>query len=84
VYVASGKAAPARTPESHVVRLPYTDMLNADGTPKAAKDLWQLISKAGVPRHAEVILFADDPAEADVDYYIFRLMGCPDVKVWAN
>jgi 3-mercaptopyruvate sulfurtransferase SseA len=54
------------------------------GAPQTPKDLWQLISKAGVPRHAEVILFADDPAEAAVNYYIFRLMGWPDVKVWAN
>jgi 3-mercaptopyruvate sulfurtransferase SseA len=55
VYVASGKAASARAPESQMVRLPYTDMLNADY-----------------------------PAEAAVNYYIFRLMGWPDVKVWAN
>ena len=83
VFVASGKAAPARTPAGQVVRLPYTELLNADGTPKAAKELWQLITQAGVPRHAEVILFADDAAEAAVNYYLFRLMGWPDVKVWA-
>jgi len=82
VYVASGKSAPARAPEGSVLRLPYTDLLNADGTPKAASALWSLISKAGVPRYAEVMLFADDPAEAAVSYYVFRLMGWPDVKVW--
>ena len=84
VFVASGKAPSARAPEGPVVQLPYTQLLNADGTPKAAKELWKLITKAGVPRHAEVILFADDPAEAAVNYYMFRLMGWPDVKVWAN
>jgi len=84
VFVASGKAAPVRTPEGQVVQLPYTELLNADGTPKAAKELWKLITNAGVPRHAEVILFADDPAEAAINYYVFRLMGWPDVKVWAN
>jgi hypothetical protein len=83
VFVASGKAAPLRTPEGQVVHLPYTELLNADGTPKAAKELWKLITKAGVPRHAEVILFADDPAEAAINYYVFRLMGWPDIKVWA-
>ena len=76
--------APARTPAGLVLRLPYTELLNADGTPMAAKELWQLITKAGVPRHAEVILFADDVAEAAVNYYLFRLMGWPDVKVWLN
>ena len=84
VFVASGKAAPARKPEGKVVHLPYTELLNADGTPKAAKELWNLISKAGVPRYAEIILFADDPAEAAVNYYVFKLMGWPDIKVWAN
>jgi len=67
-----------------VVALPYTELLNADGTPKTAADLWKRIAQAGVPRHAEVILFADDPAEAAVNYYLFRLMGWPDVKVWVN
>jgi thiosulfate/3-mercaptopyruvate sulfurtransferase len=84
VFVASGKAPPARAPEGQVVQLPYTELLNADGTPKPAKELWKLITQAGVPRHAEVILFADDPAEAAVNYYVFRLMGWPDIKVWAN
>lgn len=84
VFVASGKAPSAHTPKGRVVQLPYTELLNADGSPKAAKELWKLITQAGVPRHAELILFADDPAEAAVNYYVFRLMGWPDVKVWAN
>jgi thiosulfate/3-mercaptopyruvate sulfurtransferase len=84
VFVHAGKAAPARLPAGTVVSLPWTQLLNADGTPKAAKDLWQLISKAGVPRQAELIVFADDVAEAAVSYYVFRLMGWPDVKVWMN
>lgn len=54
------------------------------GAPQTPKDLWQLISKAGVARYAKVSLFTDDPAKAAVNYYIFRLMGWPDVKVWAN
>ena len=83
VFIASGKAAPSRTPAGKVLRLPYTELLNADGTPKAAKELWKLITQAGVPRHAEVVLYADDVAEAAVNYYLFRLMGWPDVKVWA-
>ncbi len=84
VFVDAGKAPAARQPDGKVLRLPYTELLNADGTPKAAKDLWKIISQAGVPRHAELILFADDVAEAAVNYYLFRLMGWPDVKVWTN
>ena len=84
VYVAAGKTAAARRPDGQVVALPYDGLLNADGTPKPAKDLWKLIANAGVPRHAEVVVFADDPAEAAVGYFVFRLMGWPDVKVWVR
>lgn len=91
VLVASGRAAsnaaavnPPEGRQARLVRLPYTEMLNGDGTPKPAGALWKLINEAGVPRQAELVLFADDPAEAAVNYYIFRLMGWPDVKVWVK
>ena len=84
VFVASGKAAPARALPGPSLALPHSDLLNADGRPKTAPELWQRISAAGVPRHAEVVLVADDLAEAAINYYIFRLMGWPDVKVWAG
>jgi len=60
----------------------YTDLLNADGTPKAAKDIWAVLTKAGVPRYAEIVSFSDDPGEAAANYFVFKLMGFPDVKVW--
>ncbi len=40
------------------------------------------LSKAGVPRYAEIICFSDEPGEAAVNYFILKLMGYPDVKVW--
>lgn len=83
VWVASGQQLPAQTPEGRVVHLPHAQFLNADGTPRPAKDIWNTLAKAGVPRYAEVVLFADTPGEAAVNYVIFRLMGFPDVKVWA-
>lgn len=82
VFVASGKSAPARLPSGTVRRLPYTDLLQADGSPKPAAALWKLFSDAGIPRHAELVFFADDPAEAAVNYVVFKLMGWPDIKVW--
>jgi len=81
VFVASGKTPPARMPSGTVRRLPYTDLLQADGSPKRAADLWKLFSDAGIPRHAELVFFADDPAEAAVSYVVFKLMGWPDIKV---
>jgi 3-mercaptopyruvate sulfurtransferase SseA len=80
VYIASGAALPTRKVEGKVVHVPYTELLKPDGTPKAAKDIWAVLSKAGVPRYAEIVSFSDDPGEAAANYYILKLMGFPDVK----
>ena len=82
VYIAAGKALPAKLPEGKVVHVPYTDLVSANGTPKPAKDIWDALVKAGVPRYAEIISFSDDPGEAAANYFVFKLMGYPDVKVW--
>jgi thiosulfate/3-mercaptopyruvate sulfurtransferase len=84
VFVASGKNMSAKARDGKVVHVPYTDLLNADGTPKPAKDIWNILVKAGVPRYAEIITFADDPGEAAVNYFILKLMGYPDIKVLAQ
>ena len=80
VFVASGAAVPARAMDGKVVHVPYTELLKPDGTPKAAKDIWTALTKAGVPRYAELVTFSDDPGEAAVNYYVLKLMGYPDVK----
>jgi len=61
--------------------VPYTELMNADGTPKPASDLWNILSKAGLPRYAEIICVADEPGDAAINYYLLKLMGYPDVKV---
>ena len=81
VYIASGKSLPAKVPEGKVVHVPYTDLVDAKGSPKAAKDIWATLVKAGVPRYAEIISISDDPGEAAANYFILKLMGYPDVKV---
>lgn len=81
VFIASGKIVPNKVPDGKVIHVPYTDFLNTDGTPKAAKDIWNILVKAGVPRYAELICFSDDPGEAAVNYFILKLMGYPDIKV---
>ncbi len=83
IFIASGKNEPAAV-DSNIVHLPYTGLLNEDGTPKAAKDIWNILVKSGVPRYAELICTSDDPGEAAVNYFILRLMGYPDVKVLIN
>ena len=83
VFIASGKNVPAKAPDGKIVHVPYTALLNADGTPKAAKDIWNILAKAGVPRYAELISFAEDPGEAAINYFILKLMGYPDIKMLA-
>lgn len=84
VFIASGKSLPARVPDGTVVHVPYSDLLGADGMPKAAKDVWNILTKAGVPRYAELVCVSDDPGEAAVTYAILKLMGYPDTKVLAR
>jgi thiosulfate/3-mercaptopyruvate sulfurtransferase len=84
LYIASGKDMPAKTPDGKVVHVAYTELVNADGTPKAAKDIWMALAKAGVSRYSEIILIADDPGDAAVNFYILKLMGFRDVKVLAD
>jgi 3-mercaptopyruvate sulfurtransferase SseA len=67
-----------------MVQVPYTDMVSADGTPKAAKDIWRILSKAGIPRYAQLVFVSDDPAEAAVNYFIFKLMGFPDLRIYVK
>ena len=81
IYIASGKALPAKVPEGKVIHVPYTDLLDANGSPKAAKDIWAALTKAGVPRYAELVSIADEPGEAAANYFVLKLMGYPDVKV---
>jgi 3-mercaptopyruvate sulfurtransferase SseA len=81
VFIASGKHVPAQVQDGKVVHIPYTDFLNNDGTPKAAKDIWNILAKAGVTRYAELVCFSDDPGEASVNYFILKLMGFPDIKI---
>ena len=80
VYLASGKALPAKVPEGKVIHVPYTDLVNANGTPKPANDIWGALAKAGLTRYAEIVTIADDPGEAAANYFLLKLMGFPDIK----
>ncbi len=83
VYVSSGSTTAKRLPQGTVVHLPATAMLTPEGAPRPAMDIWTAISKAGVPRYARVVLFADQLGDAAMNYVIFKLMGFADVQVWA-
>jgi 3-mercaptopyruvate sulfurtransferase SseA len=82
VFIASGKNLPTQTQDGKMIQVPYTNLLNADGTPKTSKDIWNILTKAGVPRYAQLVFVSDDPGEAAVNYFIFKLMGYPDLRIF--
>jgi 3-mercaptopyruvate sulfurtransferase SseA len=81
VHIASGDRLPTRMPEGRVLHLPHTGLVQADGVPRPAADIWARLDKAGVPRLAQLVLVADDPADAAMNYVVLRLMGFADVTV---
>ncbi|MFA7669997.1 MAG: rhodanese-like domain-containing protein [Burkholderiaceae bacterium] len=83
VYLASGKELPASLPEGKVVHVPYTELLDTDGRPKAADVIAKVLEDAGLSRYAEVVAVSDDISEAAVNYYALKLLGYPDLKVLA-
>ena len=84
VYIDSGLTASAGKRDGKIVHIPYTSLLNADRTPMAAKDIWRILNKAGVPRYAEIICVAGETADAAVNYVLLKMMGFPDLKVLAS
>ena len=81
VFIASGAALPARKIDGTVIHVPRETLIAADGNPKPAKEMLAALTKAKVPRYAEIVLVADDIQDAALNYLAFRLMGYPDVKV---
>ena len=84
IYIASGKNVTANPPDGKIIHVPHSELVNPNGTLKAAKDIWGILVKAGVPRYAEIICIADEPGEAAANYFILKSMGYPDVKVLAT
>ncbi|WP_374436557.1 sulfurtransferase [Inhella sp.] len=81
LYLVSGAERPTGLPAGELRQLPYGELLQADGAPKPAHEIWALLKKAGVSRYAEVVCVGSRPGEAAVNYLLLRLMGFSDVKV---
>ncbi|MCX2863626.1 rhodanese-like domain-containing protein [Paucibacter sp. PLA-PC-4] len=83
VYLAVGAQPPSPALPGKTVHLPYGQLLDASGRPKPAHEIWSLLAKAGLPRHAQIISVGDDAGEAAIGYVLLRLMGFADVKLLA-
>jgi 3-mercaptopyruvate sulfurtransferase SseA len=76
VFIASGE----RPMAGRVVHVHHA-LLVQDGRPLAADRIWDILSQAGVPRFAELVVVADDPADAAVNFVVLKLMGYPSVRL---
>lgn len=81
VYIASGATLPALDLGTTMIHVPRDALIAPDGNPKPAKEMLAALNKAKVPRYAQIVLLADDIHDAALNYFAFRLMGYPDVKV---
>lgn len=72
-----------RPPAGGGVHVPVGALLQPDGRPLPAKDLWKVFEKAGVGRYASLQSTADDAGEAALGYLLLKLMGFPDVALSA-
>jgi 3-mercaptopyruvate sulfurtransferase SseA len=82
-FLSVGKQAmqPQGIAAGQIIHLPYTDLLDAKGTPKPAKELWSAFNKAKLPRYAEIVIMANDFGEAAVAYQVLKMMGYANVRV---
>jgi thiosulfate/3-mercaptopyruvate sulfurtransferase len=83
VFLASGDVLPSKAPEGQVVHVPYKQLLDENGKPKAAHEVWDVLVKAGLPRYAEIVTISDNPGEAAANYVVLKMMGYPNIKVLA-
>lgn len=81
VYIASGDKLPAKTLDGKVAHVPYHTLIDANGKPKPANEIWDILQKAGVPRFAQLVPVSDDAGEAAVNYTVLKLMGYPSVQL---
>lgn len=74
----------ARAPAAGSKHLPFNTLLQPDGRPLAAAELWKVFEKAGIGRYTSLVASADDAGEAAVGYVLLKLMGFPDVSMGAG
>lgn len=83
IYVASGSKATASAPDAdRMIHLPASAVLDANGLKSSAElyDHFEVNNK--LPRAAQIVCVADDPADAAVNWFALKMIGFPQVKVY--
>jgi 3-mercaptopyruvate sulfurtransferase SseA len=83
VFVATSRQRPERGPAASYLQLPAASLLGADGWPLPAKDIARALTRAGVPRYSELVLFGERTDEAAIAYVVLALMGYSHVRLWS-
>lgn len=78
IVIAMGDTAAATGSGGQPLHLPWRDLVDADGAPRAAAEIRAKLTKAGLPVLASVEVRADDIADAAAGLYLLRLMGYDD------
>lgn len=81
VFIVSGDQPLKTELDGEVVHVPYHQLIDDNGVPKSAHEIWNILSDAGVPRFAELVTVSEDVGEAAVNYTVLKLMGYPSVQL---
>ena len=85
IFVASGETQTVRqtlASDNKTLHLPASQVLMQAGGLKSAADLYKhFMVDNELPRLAEIICYADDPADAALNWFALTMIGYPNVKV---
>lgn len=85
ILIASGETSTPRQvteKDQTIIHLPASQTLLQEGGLKSAADLYKhFLVENKVPRLAEIICYADDPADAALNWFALTMIGYPNVKV---
>jgi thiosulfate/3-mercaptopyruvate sulfurtransferase len=70
----------AHTPRNAIHVSPKT-LIQTDGSPKAAGEIWKSLQQAGISRYAELVSTADDVGDAALNVVLLNLMGFRHVRI---
>lgn len=81
IVLAVGDLPPTPPPGGRTLHLPWRQLVDANGVPRPAAEIWVALDRAGLPPLARVQVTAADAGDAAAGLYLLRLMGYRDSDV---
>jgi len=82
VWIVSSEKVPENVPADDYVHIPWGDNMYGDDKIKSAADLWGIYEEAGVSKFSEVVCYSNSIQEAAFTYFVLKLLGFPNVRVY--